>query len=143
MESSNNLNNKIITFGFLGLAGFFTYKMLTKKPDAELDQGWQPEKNAHIKVGEAAVFAQRIKNAFGYTWTDWDAIASVFEQFWNKDDVAMVYKAFGIYNGPAFINGDMFACLNAAYQYTTSIGYSQDIASIKAHCYELSDKVLF
>jgi hypothetical protein len=75
---------------------------------------WTQGANATISYNDANDISTKIKGAIGYATIDWSIIAKQFERLRNDKDVEMVYRAFGAWDGPLWINGDLFNALNAA-----------------------------
>lgn len=143
MDNNGNNNGNFFSLLLAGGIAYFIMNMFkgTKQPDAYIEQGWQISPYAKLDAARASQLAYKIKEAIGYVSTDWDAIATQFEKLANKYDVEVLYKAFGVWDGPYTWNGDLFTVLNKVYDGTTHFGDKQDLSSIKAHCYEYSSNV--
>lgn len=108
----------LIGVGLGLLAVVLIAKKKPKETETPIDTGgtWTNPTNATITYEVAQDIAKKIKAAIGYWLINWDDIANQFLRLRNDKDVELLYKAFGTWDGPVYINGDLFNALNNAKQ---------------------------
>lgn len=127
---------------FIGIAVFIGLVSLIKKkpPKGDTPVDWNGGANANaatIDYNQALKIADGIKKAVGYFAVSWTDISKEFLKLRNDKDVEMLYRAFGKWDGPKFVNGDLFNALNAAFTpYVDNIlGNEQALKIIKQYSF--------
>jgi hypothetical protein len=137
-----NKNEKIGLFVALGFFAAIVFKPKKKKDDNNGGGGvdWTNPQTATISYNEALKMAEAIKKSVGYVSVSWTDISKEFLKLRNDKDVEILYKAFGDWDGPKFVNGDLFNALNAAYTpYVDNIlGNEQALKIIKQYSFSYS-----
>ena len=126
----------------LGVTALFLLPQIFKKKsgngttgDGQTPVDWTTGATATITYEEAADIAKKIKAAIGYFIINWDDIANQFLRLRNDKDVELLYKAFGTWDGPLYIDGDLFNALNNAKQKVNEYINPAALKKIKQYCF--------
>lgn len=126
----------------LGVAALFIVPKLFKKKDGNGTGGdgqtpveWTTGATATITYETAADIAKNIKAAIGYFIVNFDDIANQFLRLRNDKDLELLYKAFGTWDGPLYIDGDLFNVLNNAVQKVNEYINPAALKKIKQYCF--------
>lgn len=98
---------------------------------------WTKGADPTISYAEANDIKTKIQAEIGYFSIDWHKISLQFLRLRNDKDVELLYKAWGVWDGPKLVNGDLFNALNAAYTpYVDNVlGNEQALKIIKQYCF--------
>lgn len=140
-KQQENTNKTGVFIGIAFLIGLVS--LIKKKPKADTPVDWNGGANANaatITYAEALKISESIKSAVGYFSVSWTDISKEFLKLRNDKDVEMLYRAFGTWDGPKLVNGDLFNALNAAFTpYVDDIlGNSQALKIIKQYSFSYS-----
>ncbi|MEY4904471.1 MAG: hypothetical protein RLZZ292_2286 [Bacteroidota bacterium] len=123
----------------------FIQKDKDKSPDKASSQapptpeGWKPGPNATLNVTEGFELGAKLKNEMNKYFATID-VQKIDKLLWvlkNDDDVDVLHKCFGTYDGPVWFDGDIFAMLNYLKNGFTvkTNGYTANWESIQRHMY--------
>lgn len=90
---------------------------------------------ATISYNDALKIAKEIQDSVGYFSTDWHKISLAFMKLRNDRDIELLYKVFGVWDGPQVVNGDLFTALNMAKTISVYASEEQAFKVIKQYSF--------
>jgi hypothetical protein len=134
LQKQKNRKKGIFFFITVGVVAFL-FRNKPKNTEGGNGGGdWTRGNTATITYNDALKIAEAIKKEIDM-WVDWQAISNQFLKLRNDRDIEILYKAFGVWDGPRMANGDLFTVLNIAHTFLDDFDNKNALKIIKQYSF--------